>query len=160
MDVVLDCIRKSQNLATAMRLMLATNADIYLTGDSLEHTHRKVKAHMQKWARLSSFDDIETLVNVKYADTLEELVSDFRAKGYRIIGTSPSAEIIYTEIDYTKDDFILVFGAEVSGLSRKKLGMMDTIVKIPMLRDMDSLNLATSVAIITYEALRQREFKY
>jgi TrmH family RNA methyltransferase len=156
--IVLDCIRKAQNLGAVMRLILAADAEVYLTGDVLKHTHPKVKTQMQKWARLPAFDDIETLVDVKYADTLEELVNDFRSKGYRIIGTSPHAETSYTDLDYTKDDFIMVFGTEVSGLSRDKLEMMDVNVKIPMLGDVDSLNLATSVAVIIYEILRQRGF--
>jgi tRNA G18 (ribose-2'-O)-methylase SpoU len=159
MTIVLDCIRKAQNLGAVMRLVLASNADVYLTGDSLKHTHPKVKTQMQKWARLPNFADIETLVDVKYADTLEELVNDFRARGYRIIGTSPHAEVIYTDIDYATGNFIIVFGPEVSGLSRRKLEMMDVVVKIPMLGNLDSLNLATSVAVIVYEVLRQRGFR-
>lgn len=159
MIIVLDCIRKAQNLGAVMRLVMATNAEVYLTGDALKHTHRKVKSQMQKWARLPVFDDVEDLVNVKYVDTLEELANDFRAKGYKVIGTSPHAEAIYTEVDYTKDDFIIVFGTEVTGLSRAKLEMMDTTITIPMLGNVDSLNLATSVAIVMYEALRQQGFK-
>lgn len=159
MILVLDCIRKAQNLGAVMRLVMATNAEVYLTGDALKHTHRKVKSQMQKWARLPVFDDVEDLVNVKYVDTLEELVNDFRAKGYKIIGTSPHAEAIYTEVDYAKDDFLMVFGTEVSGLSRAKLEMMDTTITIPMLGKVDSLNLATSVAIVMYEVLRQQDFK-
>ena len=159
MTIVLDCIRKAQNLGAVMRLVLAANANVYLTGDSLKHTHPKVKTQMQKWARLPNFADLETLVDVKYADTLEELVNDFREKEYRIIGTSPHAEVLYTDINYTSDDFIIVFGPEVSGLSRRKLEMMDVVVKIPTLGNVDSLNLATSVAIVVYEALRQRGFR-
>lgn len=159
MILVLDCIRKAQNLGAVMRLVMATNAEVYLTGDALKHTHRKVKSQMQKWARLPVFDDVEDMVNVKYVDTLEELVNDFRAKGYKIIGTSPHAEAIYTEIDYANDDFLIVFGTEVSGLSRAKLEMMDTTITIPMLGNVDSLNLATSVAIVMYEILRQQGFK-
>ena len=159
MKIVLDCIRKAQNLGAVMRLILAANAQVYLTGDALRHDHRKVKTQMQKWARLPNFADVETLVDVKYADTLEELVKDFRSKGHRIIGTSPHAEAIYTDLDYTKDDFVMVFGTEVSGLSRIKLEMMDVNVKIPLLGNVDSLNLATSVAVIVYEILRQRGFK-
>ena len=155
----MDCIRKAQNLGAVMRLIMAADAEIYLTGDAIKHTHPKVKTQMQKWARLPVFGDVEDLVDVKYADTLEELVSDFRAKGHRIIGTSPHAEAIYTDIDYTTDDFIMVFGAEVTGLSRAKLEMMDTRITIPMLGNVDSLNLATSVAIVMYEILRQHGFK-
>ena len=159
MTIVLDCIRKAQNLGAVMRLVMAADTNVYLTGDSLKHTHRKVKTQMQKWARLPDFADVEALVDVKYADTLEELVTDLRSKGCRIIGTSPHAEAVYTDIDYTPDNLVLVFGSEVSGLSRKKLEMMDTTVRIPMLGDVDSLNLATSVAVIIYEALRQRGFR-
>ena len=158
-NIVLDCIRKAQNLGAVMRLILAANARVYLTGDVLKHTHPKVKSQMQKWARLPSFADVENLVDVRYVDTLEELVNDFRSKGCRVIGTSPHADAIYTDLDYTKDDFAIVFGPEVSGLSRKKLEMMDMSVKIPMLGNVDSLNLATSVAVIVYEILRQRNFK-
>ncbi len=136
MTIVLDCIRKAQNLGAVMRLVMASNADVYLTGDSLKHTHHKVKTQIQKWARLPNFADVETLVDVKYAETLDELVNDFRSRGRRIIGTSPHAEALYTDIDYTTDDFAIVFGPEVSGLSRVKLEMMD--VKIPMLGNSDS----------------------
>ena len=159
MTIILDCIRKAQNIGAVMRLILATNAEVYLTGDALKHTHRKVKSQMQKWARLPNFDDVETLIDVKYADALAELVTDLKAKGYRIIGTSPHAEAIYTDIDYTVDDFAIVFGAEVTGLSRAKLEMMDTTITIPMLGNVDSLNLSTSVAVVIYEALRQRGFR-
>ena len=160
MIIALDCIRKAQNLGAVMRLVLASNAEVYLTGDSLKHTHRKVKSQMQKWARLPNFDDIETLVDVKYSDTLEELIIDFQNRGYRVIGTSPHAEVIYTDLDYTRDDFVMVFGPEVSGLSKRKLEMMDTTVTIPMLGNVDSLNLATSVGIVIYEILRQRGFRF
>lgn len=159
MIVVLDCIRKAENLGAILRVILATNSQVYITGDSLKHTHRKARYQMQKWARLPTYEDVKNLVDVKYMDNLDELVKEFRSYGYRIIGTGPRAETLYTSLDYTADDFILVFGSEVGGLSRKKLEMMDTVIKIPILGDLESLNLANSVAIILYEALRQRGFK-
>ena len=159
MIVILDSIRKSQNLGNILRMIQATKAQVYITGGSLKHTHRKVKYQMQKWARLPTYEDVENLVDVKYEDSLEELIKEFRSKGYRIIGTSPRAEVIYTDMDYTADDFILIFGSEVGGLSRKKLDMMDINIRIPILGDLESLNLASSVAIILYEVLRQRDFK-
>ncbi|MBD3181763.1 hypothetical protein GF312_05690 [Candidatus Poribacteria bacterium] len=158
--VVLDCIRKAQNLAAVMRLMAATNADVYLTGDVLRHDHRKVKNHMQKWARLNNPDEVDKIVNVRYVETLQELIKNFRSQGYRIIGTTPSADTIYTELDYSRDDFVLIFGPEVSGLSQEKLDMLDVKLRIPMRNDIDSLNLTNSVSIILYEALRQQGFKF
>ena len=156
---MLDCIRKSQNLGAIMRIIKATNTQLYIAGDSIKHTHRKVRYQMQKWARLPTYEDVENMVDVKYVDDFEGLIKEFRAKSYRIIGTGPRAEIIYTDIDYTTDDFVIVFGSEVGGLSRKKLEMMDITIRIPILGDLESLNLANSVAIILYEALRQKGFE-
>jgi tRNA G18 (ribose-2'-O)-methylase SpoU len=157
--VVLDCIRKPQNLGAVLRLVLATNSQVYVTGNSLKHNHPKAKSQIYKWARPSADVDIETLVDVRYVDSLEELTNEFRSKGYRVIATSPRAGITYTDLDYTNDNFVVVFGSEYGGLSSKKLEMMDMTIKIPMLNDMESLNLSNAVAIILYEAMRQRGFK-
>jgi len=159
MILIFDCIRKPQNLGAVLRLALASNSQVYITGNSLKHDHPKTRSQMYKWARPKAKTDIETLVDVKYNNSLEDLVDHLRSNGYRIIATSPRAEIIYTELDYTDDNYALVFGTEYGGLSKKKLEIMDMAIRIPMFNDLESLNLSNSVAIILYEAMRQRGFK-
>ena len=51
----------------------------------------------------------------------------------------------------------IAFGAEDSGLSQEWRNAAAQIIKIPMAGHIDSLNVAASVAIIAFEAVRQRQ---
>ena len=62
----------------------------------------------------------------------------------------------YCAASYGPEDF-LVFGRETKGLDEQLLAThYDQCVRIPMRPDARSLNLSNSVAIVLYEALRQR----
>jgi len=62
---------------------------------------------------------------------------------------------IYWDAKFNIGDF-LVFGSETKGLDENLLkNNLDKTITIPMGKEGRSLNLATSVGIITYEALRQ-----
>ena len=64
----------------------------------------------------------------------------------------------YCQVSYGPDDF-LVFGRETRGLPETLLeANYERCVRIPMRADARSLNLSNSVAILTYEALRQTDF--
>jgi RNA methyltransferase, TrmH family len=73
------------------------------------------------------------------------------------------AAALQTEQFYHETNFIqasaIVFGTEATGLTEKWLTAADKIIKIPMLGQIDSLNVSNSVAIMIYEAKRQRGFK-
>ena len=65
--------------------------------------------------------------------------------------------------DYTKarfrDGCYLFFGKETAGLpAQLRQTYYDRCIRIPMRADARSLNLANSVAVLTYEALRQLDF--
>ena len=65
--------------------------------------------------------------------------------------------------DYTqarfRPDCWLFFGKETAGLPRDlRERYYDRCIRIPMRPDARSLNLANSVAVLTYEALRQQGF--
>lgn len=68
----------------------------------------------------------------------------------------------YTDIDYSgmKEIFIL-YGKETKGLPEWLLEkyLNTKTIRIPMLPTLRSLNLSNSVAIITYEILRQQNFE-
>ena len=64
----------------------------------------------------------------------------------------------YTDVEYP-DNAYIVFGREDAGLPEKLLyDNQDCCVRIPMLPEVRSLNLSNSVAIATYEILRQWDF--
>mgnify|MGYP001477930548 FL=1 len=72
----------------------------------------------------------------------------------RIILATTKAKKIYTNIKYKKDDTIL-FGRESSGVPEILHKKIKYKIKIPMIINKRSLNLATSAAIIVSESLRQ-----
>ena len=63
---------------------------------------------------------------------------------------------IYTDRVFTKND-IIIFGSETAGISENILNEYpENACTIPMLnKNIRSLNLATSVGIVLYEAIRQ-----
>lgn len=64
----------------------------------------------------------------------------------------------YHKINFTGEDAI-VFGPETRGLPPEILSLHpERNLRIPMFSEARSLNLANSVAVILYEALRQQDF--
>jgi tRNA (cytidine/uridine-2'-O-)-methyltransferase len=76
--------------------------------------------------------------------------------GSRLVYLSTKAEFSYIDWKFTLED-CLVFGRETRGLPEELLkNNWDRCLKIPMLNQrVRSLNLATAVGIVLYEALRQ-----
>ena len=71
---------------------------------------------------------------------------------------STKARKVYSEAEFAPEDFIM-FGKESAGIPEEiLLDYQDTCVRIPMVGETRSLNLSNSVAIVTYEALRQNDF--
>ena len=64
----------------------------------------------------------------------------------------------YTDVEFRDGDYIM-FGRESAGIPEEILAEHpDECIRIPMLPEERSLNLANSVAIVLYEALRQLDF--
>ena len=85
----------------------------------------------------------------------DEAVGWLRARGIRLVATSPDAGSVHHGVDLTGPVAILL-GTEHDGLSGALLNAADVTVGIPMRGAGDSLNVSTSAAILLYEALRQR----
>jgi TrmH family RNA methyltransferase len=97
-----------------------------------------------------------TLFSVPVASaTGAEVLSWIAARSLQIVAATPDATTLVTDADLTGPTVIAV-GAEQAGLPADWLERADFSVRIPMFGRADSLNVATSAAIITYEAVRQR----
>jgi tRNA (cytidine/uridine-2'-O-)-methyltransferase len=78
--------------------------------------------------------------------------------GSNLYFATTKGEHFYTEVNYQINDAI-VFGPETRGLPPEILRINPLHnIKIPMYAEARSLNLANSVGIIIYEALRQNGF--
>lgn len=127
-------------VATGTRLHLIEPLGFRLNEKAIQ------RAGMDYWKDL----DVTTYLNYE----------DFLAKnpGAKIYMATTKAKKLYTEAQYEEDCFIM-FGKESAGIPEEILVKHpDTAVRIPMNEDIRSLNLANSVAIVLYEALRQQGF--
>ena len=77
-----------------------------------------------------------------------------KKKNQRIILMTTKASISYTKFKFDKNDTIL-FGRESAGVPNKVHKLIKDRLKIPMKNDKRSLNIASSVAIILAESLKQ-----
>ncbi len=94
----------------------------------------------------------------------EETLAWLRQHAINIVATTPNPgpdgvlPMDYTAADLTQSVAILV-GTEKFGLSDFWLNHADLRVRIPMLGRVNSLNVATSAALVIYEAVKQRAAK-
>lgn len=133
------------NAGNVARLCAATGCPLHLIGRlgfSFRHPDAK-RAVMDYWNRV----DVRRHVNH----------ADFRSAvgGRRVWMLSTRAERTLWDARFRADD-VLLFGPESRGLPADLLAAdPDRALRIPMLPDARSLNLATAVGIALYEALRQ-----
>ena len=79
-------------------------------------------------------------------------------KNQRIVLMTTKGSISYTKFKFNSDDTIL-FGRESAGVPESIHQLIENRLKIPMNNNFRSLNIASSVAIVLAESLRQTEIK-
>jgi RNA methyltransferase, TrmH family len=84
-----------------------------------------------------------------------EVLAWTAGRSLTLVAAAPDGDVLLTEADLSGPTAIVV-GSEAQGLPAIWLERADTRVRIPMVGRADSLNVATSAAIVVYEAVRQR----
>lgn len=85
----------------------------------------------------------------------DEVLAWLAGRGLRLVAATPGATLAHVDADLTGPVAVAV-GAEDRGLSGGWLAAADVRVRIPMTGRVNSLNVATSAAVLLYEAVRQR----
>ena len=136
------------NTGNIARLCAATGASLHLVrplGFSVDDRYLK-RAGLDYWH----------LVDIHYYDSVEEVLAAYPDAPRFLLTTH--AHRSYTRVEYTKDS-LLIFGKESAGLPEAfRMAHEDEGIRIPMVPEARSLNLANSVSIVLYEALRQVHF--
>jgi len=96
--------------------------------------------------------DYMDISSIKFYKSYEEF--EKTKINQRIILATTKAKQTYINFEFKEDDTIL-FGRESSGVPEKLHKSIKYKIKIPMIENKRSLNLATSAAIIISESLRQ-----
>ena len=135
------------NTGNIGRLCLATGSTLHLVrpfGFSLEQRQLR-RAGLDYWdeVQLQLWDSFDALQQAQAADA-------------RYFFLTTKAERPYYTVNFRNGDF-LVFGRETKGLPHKLLAAnADDCITIPM-HGTRSLNLATAVAIVLFEAVREQQ---
>ena len=142
---VIDRPEKPGNVGAILRTADAAGVDgVIVCGGTDLHNPNVVRA------------SLGTLFTVPVAEApAEEAIAWLRARGVRIVATTPDAIARYTAVDMT-GPVAVAMGSEAEGLSDAWLAAADERVLIPMFGQADSLNLATATALLLYEVMRQR----
>lgn len=148
MNVVLLEPEIPMNTGNVGRSCAATNTPLHLIrplGFSLDDKYLK-RAGMDYWKSL----------NLREYDSFEEFTRQH--PNAAIYMATTKARKNYAEVRYDPGGF-LMFGKESAGIPEELLlRYKETAVRIPMLGEIRSLNLASAVAVMLYEALRQQGF--
>jgi TrmH family RNA methyltransferase len=73
-----------------------------------------------------------------------------------VVGTSPHGGADYDRVRY-RPPTVLFMGSERKGLTEDEEDLCDTMVRIPMVGRVDSLNLAVATSVMLYEVFRRRK---
>jgi len=89
-------------------------------------------------------------------NSLVNAVQKMKELNWWIIATDASAKDNYFDVDYNDMNFAIIMGAEHAGVSKSLLKASDYVVKIPMLKDFNSLNVSNALSAIIFETVRQK----
>ena len=156
MNIVLHQPGIALNTGNIGRTCVATGSVLHLIepfGFRLDEKEIK-RAGMDYWEKL----DVRRYIN--FEDFLEknpELLSK-EPQAPKLYMATTKAHQNYCDVSFGPNDYIM-FGNESRGIPEEILVDYEkTCIRIPMKEEIRSLNLANSVAIVLYEALRQNRF--
>lgn len=148
LNIVLHEPEMPANTGNIGRTCVATGARLHL----IEPMAFQINDKMLKRAGLDYWDKLDVTVYDDFEDFLR------KNPGAHIYMATTKSEKSYTDVSY-EDDCYIMFGKESAGIPEEILKKYpDTCIRIPMYKEIRSLNLSNSVAIILYEALRQNNF--
>ena len=143
-----------QNTGNVARTCAATGAKLHLVkplGFEINDKYLK-RAGLDYWDKL----DIE-----KHS-SLNAFLEKYKPEENNMYFVTTKGQTCYSNVDYSKmDEVFVLYGKETKGLPEWLLEkyLNTKTIRIPMLPTLRSLNLSNSVAIITYEILRQKSFE-
>jgi 23S rRNA (guanosine2251-2'-O)-methyltransferase len=95
-------------------------------------------------------------VPVARVTNLVRLIEQLKERNIWVVGTAADAKQSYTEWDWTLPATVFL-GNEGHGLHRLVREHCDTLVRIPVVGKLDSLNVSVAAGVLLYEARRQRD---
>ena len=148
--VMLDGVQDPRNLGAILRTADAANADAVIIP---KNSAVGITAAVHKAsAGASAYVPIVSVTN------LARTVDALKKAGVWVAGTTEDAPCLYTDADFNIP-LCLVLGSEGKGIRRLVKEKCDYLVHLPMLGNIESLNVSVAAGVLLYEVLRQRGAK-
>lgn len=145
LTVVLEDVYQSHNFSAVLR-----SADIFgvQTVNFIENKNKykiseDVSMGSTQWLSINRYQNPE--------NNTKQCLQDLKDKGYKIVATSlHKNSVTLQEIDVTKP-IALVFGTELTGITKDVEDMADEFVKLPMYGFTESFNISVCAALCMFE---------
>jgi len=145
--VLLDNVRSMYNVGALFRAADGVGLEkLCLAG---------ITAHPPKGAITKTALGAENIVAWEHDWDAIQMAEGLRRQGYEIAAIETSSHSVDLFGWRPRFPVCVLFGNEVEGLQPKLLELADTHVRIPMLGQKTSLNVATFAGIVFYELLRK-----
>ncbi|HEA53404.1 23S rRNA (guanosine(2251)-2'-O)-methyltransferase RlmB [Marinobacter antarcticus] len=145
--LVLDGVTDPHNLGACMRTCDAVGVQAVIAP-------KDKSASLTAVARKVACGAAESVPFVRVTN-LARFLRTLKDQGVWLIGAAGEAEVTLYQADF-KGPVALVMGAEGAGMRRLTREHCDQLINIPMLGQVDSLNVSVATGVCLYEALRQR----
>ncbi len=145
--VVLESVEKPGNLGAILRSADAAGADAVIVCDPLTDLYNPNLIR-------SSIGAIFSVPCI--ACTSDDCISFLKKNNIKILTAQLQDSRLYYDTDMTCGTAIIM-GTESTGLTDVWRQAADAHIRIPMLGQLDSLNVSVSAAILLFEAVRQRQ---
>jgi TrmH family RNA methyltransferase len=145
--VVLESVEKPGNLGAVLRSADASGVDAVVVCDPLTDLYNPNLIRSSVGAAFT----VPCL-----ACRSDECIAFLKQRGIKILTAQLQDSHLYYDTDMTCGTAI-VMGTEHDGLTDQWRQAADAHIRIPMLGQIDSLNVSVSAAILMYEAVRQRQ---
>jgi len=146
--VLLDGIEDPHNLGAILRTCEGAGVDGVFIPE-----HRA--AGLNETVAKTSAGAVE-YVRIARVTNLVRLIEDLKERSIWVVGVEGGTETSYTEFDFNVP-IALVMGSEGKGIRRLVRENCDTIVSIPMIGQLNSLNVSVATGVVLFEVLRQRK---
>lgn len=146
--VILDGVEDSHNLGSIIRTCVCAGVEAIVIPS---RRNVQVNSTVEK----ISAGAVNHIKIIK-VNSLSNAVEKLKKSNWWVIAAEASAEQNYYDVDYNDMNFAIVMGAEHAGVSKTILKAADFIVKIPMLKSFNSLNVSNALSAIIFETVRQR----
>ncbi|RAH06852.1 MAG: hypothetical protein CMA00_001220 [Methanobacteriota archaeon] len=135
------------NIGFTIRTAEVSGASAVFVDGNLSHSEKKA-------ARRASMK-ADRFIPVHWVNG-DELVSQAKSQGFRIVSLEDSGESGPWDTDLT-GDILMVVGGEREGIPNSILEKSDSVVRVPMSGFVPSYNLQAPMAVLAAESIRQRE---